>query len=299
MRPNLVRRLLSLGSAAAMLSAASPSAAATDPSDPWENVNRRFFVVEAVLDRFIFARLAHDYAKTPAPLRVALRNFSRNLNEPLVAVNDVLQGRIGSAAEAIGRFAINSTVGIAGLGDPATAGRVPHHHNDFGITLGRWGAVPGPYLFLPLLGPSSLRDGLGDLADIGLNPLTYVHFRGKTAIDVTTTVVDGLDQRLSAGQDLETIFATSVDPYATLRSYYLQNRQAEITGQTNIGPLPEFDDTAPPPEAPAAGAPTLQPEPAAPPISPGPAARSPDAEAGSELPSPPRPPLGSVCQPPP
>jgi phospholipid-binding lipoprotein MlaA len=295
MRPVLVRRLLILGPAV-LLSAASPSAAATDHSDPWEPMNRRFFAVEAVLDRLVIGRIAHDYGKAPGPLRAALRNFSRNLGQPLVAVNDVLQGRIGSAARTVGRFAINSTVGIAGLADPATAGGVPYHDNNFGTTLGRWGAVPGPYIFLPLVGPTTLRDGFGSLADIGLNPLTYVQVRGKTTVITAAAVIDGLDQRLTAQRDLSTIFATSVDPYATLRSYYLQDRQAEITGKTDIGPLPEFDDTAAPPEEPAAGAPAPQPEPAAPPASPAPDAASPIPEAGPE---PPPPPHGSACQAPP
>jgi phospholipid-binding lipoprotein MlaA len=300
MRPSLVRRLLILGSAATVLSAASPcAAAAIDPYDPWEKVNRQFFAIERVLDRHVVGPLAHAYGKMPAPLRAALRNFGRNLGEPVVAVNDVLQGHIGSAASTLGRFAINSTVGIAGLTDPATAGGVPHHDNDFGTTLGRWGAQPGPYLYLPLVGPSTLRDGLGRVADIGLNPLTYVEVRDKVVVSATTVVIDGLDRRLSADRELSTIFATSVDPYAVIRSYYLQSRQAEITGNTELGPLPEFDEPGPPPEPPAAGAPTLQPEPAAPPTSPPPDAASPVPEAGPEPPPPGSPPCGSACQAPP
>jgi phospholipid-binding lipoprotein MlaA len=287
-RPTLVRNLLILGPSAAVLATATPCAAA-DPSDPFEKMNRRFFAVETVLDRAVIGPVAYLISKSPKPISKALRNFGRNLGEPLVAVNDVLQGRIGTGVTAIGRFAINSTIGIAGLADPATATGVPHHNNGFGTTLGRWGVGPGPYLFLPLLGPSNVRDSVGDLADIGLNPMTYVRYQGKVAVGITTSLINGLGERADAEQDLKTIFETSVDPYATLRSFYLQNRQAEITGKTEIGPLPEFDDTAPPSETPSA-------PPPAPPTTPSADEASPAPEP--DVPPPPaRQPAGSACQP--
>jgi phospholipid-binding lipoprotein MlaA len=230
-------------------------------------MNRRFFALERTLDRNLFGPLARAYGTAPSPFRMALRNFSRNLGEPVVAANDVLQGRVGTAASTVGRFAINTLFGIGGLNDVATEGGIPYHNNDFGITLGRWGAGPGPYLFLPFVGPSDMRDGFGSLADIGLNPLTYGQYPGRVELGVSTTVIDGVDRRLVAMQDLKTIFETSVDPYATVRSYYLQNRQAEITGAAEIGPLPVFDETTPPPgPAPDVASPTPEaPPPATPP----------------------------------
>jgi phospholipid-binding lipoprotein MlaA len=287
MRSSLLRRLPALGPAAAMLMAAAPCAAQTEPSDPWEKMNRRFFAVERVLDRSVFGPVARAYSTAPSPFRMALRNFSRNLGEPVVAANDLLQGHVGTAASTVGRFAINSIFGIGGLNDIATDGRIPYHENDFGITLGRWGARPGPYIFLPFVGPSDVRDGFGSLADIGLNPLTYGQYPGRVELGVSTTVIDGVDRRLVAMQDLRTIFETSVDPYATVRSYYLQNRQAEITGATEIGPLPEFDETTAPPGP----APTSAP--------PAPDVASPTSEASPEAPPPATPPRGSACQPPP
>jgi phospholipid-binding lipoprotein MlaA len=306
MRSSPRRRLLLLGSTAALLLTAQPCFAQAEPSDPWEKMNRRFFAVQDVLDRRIFGPLARSYGQAPSPLRSGLRNFARNLGEPLVAVNDVLQGRVGTAASTVGRFVINSTVGIAGLNDPAKDGGIPHHDNGFGTTLGRWGARPGPYLFLPLIGPSSVRDGFGSAADIGLNPLTYMQYTGKTYVGATTTVVGGLDTRFGAQQDLDTIRQTSTDPYATLRSYYLQNRQAEITGQTEIGPLPEFDETPAPEAVSPTGKPIAQPQPAAPtpPLSgeagalPRPAP-PPEPAPPLEPPPPPGPPSGSACQVPP
>jgi phospholipid-binding lipoprotein MlaA len=296
-RPNLVRSLLILGPSAAVLAAGTPcAAAAAEPSDPFEGMNRRFFAIETVLDRAVIGPVAYLISKTPKPIGKALRNFGRNLGEPVVAVNDVLQGHVGTAASTVGRFAINSIFGIAGLADPAKAGGIPHHDNDFGTTLGRWGVGPGPYLFLPLLGPSTLRDSVGDLGDIGLNPLTYVHYREKVVVGVTTSVIDGLGARADAEQDLATIFATSVDPYATLRSYYLQNRQAQITGKTEIGPLPEFDDTAPPSATPPDATTGPQPEAPAPTTSAAPETAAPPQTPSGTTP-PDRQPRASACQP--
>jgi phospholipid-binding lipoprotein MlaA len=274
---------------------ATPCAAATDRADPWENMNRRFFAFELVLDRTVFGPVAHVYSKAPVSFRNALRNFSRNLGEPVVVANDLLQGHVGTAASTVGRFVINSTVGIAGFADPAAAGRIPYHENDFGITLGRWGAGPGPYLFLPFVGPTDVRDGFGSLADIGLNPLTYGQWPGRTELNWSTFVIDGLDRRVIVMQDLRTLFATSVDPYATVRSFFLQNRQAQITGATEIGPLPEFDDTAMPPEPAPSASPFAQPQ-AVPPPAPDEASPAPEA---SPEPPPPSPPRGSACQAPP
>lgn len=260
MRP---RHLLSLAIAAALLLGASagPSfAQAHDPADPWEHLNRKFFAVQQGLDRHIFGPLSRGYGGlVPRFVRKGVANFARNLTEPLVMVNDLLQGHPGRAASTLGRFAINSTVGVGGLIDVAAKGRIPHHDNGFGLTLGRWGLKPGPYMFLPLLGPSTLRDSIGDGADIGLNPLNYLHYRYETEIGAALVVVQGLDTRLDAAQDLETIEQTSTDPYATLRSYYLQNRAAEVADRpADIPALPDFDDPGAPPAAATTG-PTPQP----------------------------------------
>jgi phospholipid-binding lipoprotein MlaA len=187
-------------------------------------------------------------------------------------VNYVLQARFGHAARTLGRFAINSTVGLVGVIDVAKKDHLPHHDNSFGTTLGRWGFQPGPYIFLPLVGPSTLRDGFGSVVDIGFDPLTYTRFPHRTAFAVTMTVIDGLGARLEAQPELDSIQQTSTDPYATLRSYYLQNRQAEISGKpVSIDTLPEFDtlpnfDTPAPEPAPPTGPPVVsQPRPEAPP----------------------------------
>ncbi|HEX3367568.1 VacJ family lipoprotein [Phenylobacterium sp.] len=240
---------------------------AADPSDPLESMNRRFFGMEEALDRHLLGPIAHSFGAAPSPLRRALRNFGRNLGEPVVVVNDLLQGRVAQAAGTVVRIVVNTTFGVGGLLDVAKKNHLPHHDNSFGTTLGRWGAGPGPYLFIPLVGPTTFRDAFGSIADIGLNPLTYVRYRSKTEIDVGVAVIQGLGERLDGERDLATIRETSTDPYATLRSYFLQNRQAEITGKTtDIGALPDLDSPEAAPAKPAS--PTDRPPNSPPPAGP-------------------------------
>jgi phospholipid-binding lipoprotein MlaA len=285
-RPRLPRLLLA---ATVLAGAVAPAAhAAGDPGDPWEPMNRRFFAINEGLDKHIIGPIAHGFGSTPGPLRAGLRNFSRNLSEPVVFVNDVLQFRGGQAARTLARFVVNSTIGIGGLFDVAGHNHVPHHDNGFGTTLGRWGFAPGPYLFLPLLGPSDVRDALGGAADAGLNPLTYSRYPHKAAISIGTTIVGGLGRRLDAEQDLKTIRETSTDPYASLRSFYLQNRQSEVSGKDiTIENLPSFDEPGP---TPAPGTePRAEPTPAQPEPTPTPPAETPKPQAAA---------VASPCAPP-
>jgi phospholipid-binding lipoprotein MlaA len=252
---------------------------AQERSDPWEGMNRRFFALQQHLDRLIVGPVARGLAKTPSPLRRALRNITRNLGEPTVAVNDLLQGHIGTAASTVGRFAINTIFGVGGVMDIAERGRIPHHDNDFGITLGRWGVGPGPYLFLPLVGPSTVRDGFGSAADIGLDPLTYIRYNERTTVGITSAVVDALLDRIDAARDLATIQQTSIDPYATIRSGYLQDRQYKITGKSiELEPLPDFD-TGPAPEPQPSSSVAAPPTDATPPPPPPPPSEEPKGGA--------------------
>ncbi len=242
---------------------AGPSHAAT-PVDPFEGFNRRMFAIEEGFDKHLFGPLSRSYGAAPSGLRLALRNWSRNLGEPVIFANDLLQGRVGAAARTLTRFVVNSTFGLAGFLDVAKQNHLPRHENSFGTTLGRWGAPPGPYLFLPFMGPTTVRDGVGSAVDIGLNPLTYSRFDGRAEIGAADTVIDGLSTRIDNALDLDHIRETSTDPYATLRSYFLQNRQAEITGKdVDINALPDLDNDAPaaPPRAPAAKSPDNKPQP--------------------------------------
>jgi phospholipid-binding lipoprotein MlaA len=279
--------LLAAGAVTVLGAGVARAAPARDPVDPLEPMNRKFFAVQESLDRTFIAPLAHGFGKTPFPLRAGLVNFGHNLGEPTIFVNDVLQGRLDQAARTLTRFVVNSTVGLAGLFDVAGHNHLKRHDNGFGTTMGRWGFKPGPYLFFPLVGPTTFRDAVGDLVDIPLNPMSYARYAHKAAIGIGTSVINGLGQRVESDQQLETIRATSTDPYASLRSYFLQNRQAEITGKdVTIENLPSFDEPpAPAPPKPEAAKPeAATPEPRAEAARPNPCAPPAIRWADAELP---------------
>lgn len=306
-------QLLLISAMAFQLCAAPAFAQSAEPYDPWEGFNRRMYSIQDVLDRHFFGPLARSYGKAPSKIRGSLSNFASNLSEPLVFVNDILQGHIPTAARTFARFTMNTTVGIVGLRDVASHNHLPHHDNGFGTTMGRWGAQPGPYVFLPFIGPSDFRDTVGSIANIFVNPFYYVRFTGKTEIGVSTGILNGLNARLEAEQALANIQATSTDPYATLRSYFLQNRAAAIAGNPSVPlELPAFDipmdETTTTPEgsaAPSGSPPTVSQPPSAtgiPSLS-GAAGALPTPEAAPSAPPtaapPPAPPQGQEPSPPP
>jgi phospholipid-binding lipoprotein MlaA len=262
--------------AAAMFLVAPATGRAATPDDPLEPFNRSMYVVHQTLDHWIFRPAAVAYATViPQPLRKGLRNLINNLKEPGIAFNDLLQAHPTRAGKTTARFVINSTVGLGGLMDIAYNAGLPFHENGFGATAGRWGMTPGPYLFIPFIGPKNFRDALGDLADIATDPLGWQPFRNGQVI-YARTIIDGLDERAQADAQLKAIDDMSADPYASLRSLYEQNRalqiQEAITGMPGSA-SPSFDDLQDPTAAPAAPAPA--PAPAQPP----PAATTPSPNA--------------------
>ncbi len=235
------------------------SATAVTPGsnpDPWESFNRAVFAGFQTADRVAIRPAAIFYSRaTPKPLQIGLRNAFQNLHEPIVFVNDVFQVRFQSAGVTLGRLAINSTVGVAGLFDPATGAGLAYHNNGFGTTLGRYGVPPGPYLFGA--GPTDVRDAIGSGVDILTDPFTWINFDGRLGFGIGRGVVTVVDERAEAEPQLKALKAMSTDEYASLRSLYLQNRAAEITGgQVNVNDLPSFGDepagppTPPPPATP-------------------------------------------------
>ncbi len=213
-------------------------------SDPFERLNRKTYALNQMLDRVVLRPLAVFWHRAaPKPLRTGINNLLSNLGEPLVFINDVLQGRPEAAGKTAVRFVANSTIGALGVIDVAGATGLPHHDNGFALTLGRWGAKSGPYLYLPVLGPSSARDLTGTLVDIGLNPLTYSRNTGSGGLTTGLGVVGGLDARARADGDLKALDAMATDGYAALRSFYLQNRESEVNGgKLDLNALPDFDD---------------------------------------------------------
>ncbi|HUO12278.1 MAG TPA: MlaA family lipoprotein [Caulobacteraceae bacterium] len=247
MRPGLIIAAAALGATLLSTGVAYadplPAAGRPPPEDPYEAMNRRFYASHNGLDRTIFLPLAKLYrALTPGFIGEAIHNALTNLHEPVIVANDILQGRLGHAAEGVWRLAANSTVGLGGMIDVAAKAGYPHHDNDFGITLGVWGVKPGPYLFVPVLGPTTVRDTVGEIGDIFLNPMLYVRFPGHQTLEITTPIVSGLDTRYRAEPELEAVLSEATDPYATLRSVYLQNRGAMVRGENATPALPPMDE---------------------------------------------------------
>jgi phospholipid-binding lipoprotein MlaA len=245
------------------------------PQDPWESWNRGVYKVNDKLDRAIAKPVARAYVRVvPQPIRTGVSNFFDNLTTPTVMINDALQGKILAAGNDLGRFLFNSTVGLGGLLDPATAAGMAKNNEDFGQTLGRWGVHPGPFVELPVLGPSDVRDAPSRLVDAYTNPQAYIHNGYVKWGLYTVSLVDSRMRLLS----LEETIQNAYDPYAFIRDAYLQRRaylvadgkikdeQLEDPGADN--PDSDHQDA---PAKPSTGAPPTGPQPATPPPPPQPA----------------------------
>ena len=203
------------------------------PGDPLEGFNRASYKFSTGIDKAVLRPVALAYRHiVPRPARDGLRNLLSNIGEPFVFANDMLQLKIGRAIKTLGRFVINSTLGVVGLFDTAKRKpfHLPHHNNSLGDTLGFYGVGPGPYLYLPILGPTTLRDAVaGQLQGMALGVIVRTPLR-TPEYQIPAAIIGGLDQRAEADDDLRVITDDSVDPYATLRSVVLQDRAGEIAG---------------------------------------------------------------------
>lgn len=200
------------------------------PQDPMQAVNEASYQAVQAVDGAVVAPLAMSYQKAvPAPIRTGLRNVLLNLTEPVVALNFLLQLKPGKAAETLGRFAINSTVGVAGLIDVAKKKpfNLPYRRNGFAYTMGYYGIGSGPYMFLPLVGPTTLRDVIGLGLDRFLMPFAVGGPLKHPAYVYGGFVVRSLDDRVENDALFRRIREES-NPYATYREIYLKTRQAEI-----------------------------------------------------------------------
>jgi phospholipid-binding lipoprotein MlaA len=283
-----MRRSIALASSALVLvSSLAGTARAATPEDPWESANRARYDAHGSIDRNIILPLAKLYhALTPGIIGQGIHNVLVELSEPMTFANDVLQARPKRATRTAARFAVNALAGFGGLIDVAAKGNTPHRDNDFGITLGVWGMKPGPYLFAPLLGPTTVRDLAGTFVELVADPRNYVAYRSHLKIDLSTAVAGALDKRDRAEADLQTLLRDSADPYATLRSAYLQDRQANVEDrEAPPADLPDIqsaptDTGAPPPPSPDGTTPSpenTQPPPAGPAPAPAPQAAAPTA----------------------
>ncbi len=231
--------------AAIIEAAESPAlAAGGEVADPWEGFNRSMFSVHVFMDRNLLIPAAKGYrAVTPKKGRRGLRRFLANLRAPGIFVNDILQGEFSRAGETLGRFFINSTIGAGGFADPAAELGIAAHGEDFGQTLAVWGIDSGPFLFLPLIGPTTLRDGFGTGVQTGLDPLFYVRTPPADYARYSRAFAGGLSTREQVLDPLAEIEANSLDYYASFRSLYLQSRKREIAnGRSDFSDLPDIGD---------------------------------------------------------
>jgi len=194
-------------------------------NDPWEPLNRPLYSINTAIDRVTLKPLAKGYQKiTPRPIRTGISNFMKNLVTPRSIINNFLQGKPARGFSEIGRMVINSTVGIGGLFDVATASGIERHREDFGQTAAVWGIPPGPYVMLPFLGPQTLRHAVLLPIDIASNPL--YHYDNSSVRDKLYILRSiEIRERLFAA---ERILEDSKDHYITVRESYLQNREFEV-----------------------------------------------------------------------
>ncbi len=201
------------------------------PGDPLQDVNIKSYRVVQSVDKALVAPVATGYQGiVPEPVRDGLGNALRNLSEPVNFLNFLLQFKIGKAAETLGRFAVNTTVGVGGLFDVAKKKpfHLPYRRNGFANTLGFYGVEPGPYFYLPLVGPTTLRDMAGNSLDLLVLPTTVGAPFNRTAYAVPTTVIRQLNDRIENDAEIERLQQESADPYVETRTLYLEMRQREI-----------------------------------------------------------------------
>lgn len=217
-------------------------------NDRFESFNRGAFEFNDGWDQAVFKPIAKGYKKVvPAGSRGCVHGFFENLSVPYTAVNNVLQGKIKAAGQDLCRFVVNSTVGVGGCFDIASKWNIPKHDEDFGQTLGKWGVPPGPFVMLPLMGPSTLRDALAKPIDFVGDPIGYVKvikvknsLRGLKVVDTRTTLLETLDF----------VDDVAIDRYSMMRDAWMQKRAADVRDE-DYAP-----DEAPISSTPEATAPT-------------------------------------------
>jgi phospholipid-binding lipoprotein MlaA len=200
-------------------------------NDPLEPTNRVFYKINDGIDTYVLKPAAQAYRYVlPNPVREGIHNLLNNAGSPVRLTNDALEGKPRRAGDTAMRFLINTTVGVGGIFDIAKNVGYPDHDTDVGLTLANWGVPEGPFLYLPILGPSSPRDAIGFGVGIGIDPFTWIG-RGSTAFKIASwskTALGALDERSRLLDAIDEIKKTALDPYATFRSLYRQNRAGKL-----------------------------------------------------------------------
>lgn len=209
----------------------------TDPQrDPWEGYNRKVHAFNQSVDRAIVRPVAKGYAAVmPDGPQRGVRNFFRNLNYPVTLINALLQGKPNRAAEATGRFMINSTIGLLGFFDVATKAGIPNYDEDFGQTMAVWGWEESRYLVMPFLGPFTVRDVLGRSFYGYFHPVSWAIREHDQYIPLVVDLISLRAELLPLQADLD----AAADPYVLIRDVYLQNREYDI--YDGEPPAPDYD----------------------------------------------------------
>ncbi|MGF6612013.1 phospholipid-binding lipoprotein MlaA [Paraburkholderia sp. WSM4175] len=288
--PRSGARVLQFGkvAVAAALLAGCTTVQTPTKGDPFEGLNRTIFTVNDKIDQYALKPVAQGYVwVTPQPVRDSVTNFFSNIGDVYIAANNLLQLRIADGVSDIMRIVINTLFGVGGLFDVATLAKLPKHDNDLGLTLGHYGVPAGPYLVLPLFGPSTVRDAVGSLGNYYVNPISYVDPPGLSWALYGLNIVNTRANLLGASNLLE---GAALDKYSFVRNAYLQRRQyllsdnrrrpQELPSYDEEAPLPKYDEGepgeagAPAKAAPASGAAVGTPQ----------GASAPEAASGAETP---------------
>jgi phospholipid-binding lipoprotein MlaA len=268
MRPHRFRSVVSAAALSCVLALGGCSGSFTDGqdsanNDPYESFNRKVWDVDLALNDYLLTPVARGYRwATPDVVQTAVANALRNLKSPAVLANDILQGNSKRAGQTLTRIWLNTLVGLGGLIDVATDQNLPFHDTDFGATLGSWGVPSGPFLVLPLLGPSDPRDGSGTGVDSFLfDPFSIkMNAAGIQSANYYRFGVGTVSDGASRLDELDELRKSSLDFYAAVRSLYQQKRAADIATAKNPNapsvPNVRYDEvepSSPTPSAPAAG----------------------------------------------
>jgi phospholipid-binding lipoprotein MlaA len=235
----------------ALTACATAPAAPGELADPYEGFNRQMFAFNNGVDKYAIGPAASAYKTvTPEFARDRAADFLRNLRAPVILANDVLQAEPSRAGTTVVRFTINTTVGLLGLWDAADHFGIEHHSEDFGQTLAVWGVDSGPFLVMPILGPTTPRDLIGTGVDRALDPLTWVEIDNDEDTDLAVragiSIIGALNARVRFDDQIDTLNAQP-EPYVALRRLYSSQRQAAIAnGMVNevdaYEDLPDFDE---------------------------------------------------------
>jgi len=225
-------------------------AAFKEANDPLEPVNRVIFQVNRGIDQALFRPVAEFYRNViPEIVRKSVQNFGNNLETPNILIHDILQGEMERASDSVGRLAINTAAGPLGLRDVAVGDNpddpdtgIPFHNEDLGQTLAVWGVDPGPYLMLPILGPSNVRDMIGTVLNSFINPINYLlPAKNRLGFSIARKGVRAIGTRSRNIESFDEIERGAIDLYATVRSLYRQYRASQISnGRGPKNPLPEM-----------------------------------------------------------